>query len=120
MAFNNDYGQSPRNYFVNTLIQITRDIYYMIFVKRVSIIEIYPALKGVIGSLNEESQKDLAPLYKKIEQFENRQVRVTRHDIEKTYNELMQYLHTGYLKEVNWIKPRFAAEKLEFTREEQK
>lgn len=102
MPINTDYGNNPRNFFVNSLIHLTNNVRDMIYLKRDHIIYLYPALKSIIGSLNEESQKELKPIYDKITKFEKRECRVMRTDIEDTYNEIMRYLHTGYLKEVNY------------------
>ena len=118
MAFSKNDGNEPRNYFVTMLIQKLSELEYLIFVQRASVINVFPAMKGIIAMLNMESQKELYEIYETIEKWEKNQKRYTKADIEKIYGRLMGYLHTGYLKEVNWIKPRFEAKTLEFIRED--
>lgn len=117
MAFNNDYGNNPRNYFVTVLIQKAKDVDEMLYVNRSSVIHVFPAMKGIIQFLNAESQKELSELSQKIDEWRSNKKRYDRESIENAFGELMAYLHTGYLKEVNWVKPRFEAQKLEFVRE---
>ena len=103
----------PRNFFVTTLTQMTKDLNYLIFVERASVVQVFPAMKGIILFLNKKAQDDLAELYKKSRGWEaNTRAYDKTKDIPKAYGDLMAYLHTGYLKEVNYATPKYGKQKL--------
>jgi len=106
------YGNEPRNYFITVLIQKTSELEEMIFVNRATVISVFPAMQGIILMLNQKAQKDLKDLYGKIEKWDQNKLQYDKHQVRKAYGELMSYLHTGYLKEVNIATPRFGMGKL--------
>jgi len=117
MAFNSDYGSTPRNYFVNQLTSVVFDVKSKIFDQRASVVDVFPAMKGIIATLNAESQNDLKEIVNDIDAWRANQKRYSKKEIEDTFFKIVAYLHTGYLKEVNWVKPRFATTELDYERE---
>jgi len=107
-SFSRSSDNIPRNRFIAELIEKTSNLEDMIYVHRVSVIAVFPAMKGIIQTLNEEAQKDLNELKEKIVDWRRNKRKYDREAVEDAYGELMAYLHTGYLKEVNYAaKPKY-------------
>ena len=118
MQTNDSYGgQEPRQVFINRLIYLTTQLQGYICVERAGPVKVFPAIKGIILLLDAKSQKELTSLYDRIERYETGKTDYNRHDIQNLFGDLMKYLHTGYLKELSWIKPRFDSTKIEYEKE---
>ena len=111
-----DFGQEPRQVFVNRLIYITTQLEQDIYVSRASIIKVLPSIKGVISLLTKKDKKALEEVLKKINTYRTSKS-PTRQEIEAVFSDLMNYLHDTHLKEISWIKPKFDSPKLEYEKE---
>ena len=101
-GFDRSSGNIPRNNFIITLTRMVEKLEICIFNERESVVIIFPAMKGIIKTLNAEAQKDLHSLSQKINDWERNKKAYKKEDIEDAYGELIAYLHEGYLKEVNY------------------
>ena len=98
-----DFTGDPKKVFVNFLIFNLKLIEAQIFFggsARLAII----SLQGLIGSLDEKSQKKLANEYSQLTTFENDGT-ASRTEIRTIYNKVCAFLHENYLKEVGIAFP---------------
>ena len=108
-SFDRSSGNIPRNNFIITLTRMLEKLEICIFNERSSVVNVFPSINGIIKTLNEEAQNDLTVLSQKISDWRKSKKPYTREDVEDAYGELVAYLHTGYLKEVNYsAAPKYA------------
>jgi len=94
-----DFTGEPKKVFVNFLIFNMKQIEAQIFFggsARAAII----SLQGLIGSLDEKSQKKLVDEYSQLTKFENNGT-ASKTEIKGIYNKVCAYLHETYLEELH-------------------
>jgi len=69
-------------------------------------------LMGLIDSLDAKSKKKLEKAYEKLEDMHRGKVPVNWGSVEDVFKEVLNYLHTSYLKEVGYAKPKYPHSKL--------
>lgn len=101
-------GQEIKNAFVTSLIRVQFQLEELIFRFRGQHYKILDGLKGIILSLDEDSQKKLKKQLDKIYAYlEGKDTVHTDRDIDELYSEIAIYLHKTYLKEVRFARPKF-------------
>jgi len=98
-----DFTGEPRKVFVNFLIFNLKQIEAQIFFGGPATAAI-KSLRGLIGSLDEKSQKKLEQEYNQLIKFDNNGT-CGRTEIEDVYRKVCMYLHKEYLKEGYYAKP---------------
>jgi hypothetical protein len=91
-------GQEPRKVWINKLLNKLDAAWYPLFTGNVYVS--IRAMRGVIRELNRFSkEKPLAPLLKKLEDYERDLGSADRLELERAYSEIMDYLHANQLRE---------------------
>ena len=106
-----DLTQEPKKVFVNFILFNMKIIETQIYFSG-TVSAAVTSLRGLIGSLNQQSQKKLKPELEKLKEYASNG-RFTRLDIETIYQDVSAYLHKTYLKEVGIAHPRHKSDKLE-------
>lgn len=89
----------PKKVFTNIiLIPLLRTIGAYMFTPHAPLIEQVRAMKTLIGHLDENAQKDLDHIYKKLESYDRGARPMTRIEIEQIFRDMNVYLHKTYLK----------------------
>jgi len=107
MSESNSYGGEPQKFFVNKLIYLTTEIEQAFYFGDVGILKILSAIEGLIHLLDENSQNDLTPILDQIERMQDNTKLIQKREVKNMFRNLMQYLHTGYLQELRFAKPKF-------------
>jgi hypothetical protein len=94
-----DLTQEPKKVFVNLIIWNMKIIETQIYFSGI-VSAAVRSLRGLIGSLSENSQKKLESQLKQLKDFSDNG-RFTSGDIEEIYQQVSAYLHKTYLAEVN-------------------
>jgi len=98
-----DFTGEPKKVFVNFLIFNLKQIEWQIFFGRTATSAII-SMQGLIGSLDEKSQKKLEKEYNQLVEFENNG-NCGRTEIKNIYRKVCAYLHEAYLKEFTSVRP---------------
>jgi len=93
-----DFTGEPRKVFVNFLIYNLKQIEWQIFFEG-SATSAIKSLQGLIGSLDEKSQKKLEEEYNQLIKFEATGM-CGRAEIKEIYRKVCAYLHETYLEEL--------------------
>ena len=100
-----DFSGEPRKVFVNFLIFNLKHIEFQLFFGGSPKAAI-KSLRGLICSLDGESQKKLDEQLKELIKFDDNKL-AFRNDIEKIYRNICAYLHKEYLTESYYATPRY-------------
>jgi len=106
-----DLTQEPRKVFVNFLILNINQVEQMLYFSRSFISAVRP-LRGLIGSLNTQSQEKLEPQLKQLQSFEANINLCSRETLEQIYREVLRFLHATYLKEIQFARPKHPSENI--------
>jgi hypothetical protein len=108
MSQENELSGEPRNTYINSLILVARQIEYNIFFANLSMTKILPQLRGIIYMLDANSKEKLKDILATITRYEqNLRLVRDKNQIWNLYSEIMDYLHTTYLLECRYAKPKF-------------
>lgn len=114
MSKENELTGEPRNTYINSLILVARQIEYNMYFSGGSIVSMLPQLKGLIHMLDANSKEKLKDELTTLNRY-SRNVNLikNREQVEDLYSKIMNYLHSTYLREVRFAKPKYKGGKLE-------
>lgn len=111
MAEDFDFAQESKKVFVNFLILNCNLIEQKIYFGGSATSAIRP-LKGLIDSLDAQSKKKLKQQYEDLQSFEANVYLCSRERMEQIYSQVLSYLHSTYLKEMRFARPKYPSKKL--------
>lgn len=106
-----DFSGEPRKVFINFLIWNIKSIEDRIYFYSKVSTAIVP-LMGLIDSLDKKSKKTLKKQYDKLKAMKEGKAGLHNGVVEEIYREVLTYLHSSYLAEVRWAKPKYPHSKL--------
>jgi hypothetical protein len=102
-----EFSGEPKKYFVNKLIFMTTDIEQRIYLGGMSTTQTLSALEGIIAILKPADKEALKNTIATIHKYQDRVNQVKTRQLRNLFSNLMDYLHTGWLKELG-ARPKFS------------